>query len=209
MYAAAKAGVVPKPELKTELPAPEENTEPEPRAQGDKQQSAAQWNKEFYKNNRVDYNAFQYRLNKAGAEATRRWKEVKETGTAANAEAFVKEVITGTLQKVDEIRVKMDREEAAETWKTWKQALKYHDEDTLKAMIKANTLESRRDPMIPENVGVEWPKYLQVKIAEEKSVKRKDAGRTAVKAKDVDDEEYEEEILDLGPSGPPLEAAPH
>ncbi len=108
----------------------------------------------------------------------------------------------GNVRKIVDWKQTLNRDEAVDTWKSWKEALAKHDEETLLAMIKGKTVEARRDPNIPESLGVPWPKYLHIKLIEEKSLKRKDEAHSVKEDRHVDDDEFEREGLVFVESGP-------
>ena len=59
-------------------------------------------------------------------------------------------------------------------------------------LIRGHALESRRDR--ERGSCVLWPKYLPVRLVEEKTVKRRHVGRSASKGQDVDDAELDAEL---------------
>ena len=204
MQAAAAAGVVAKVEVKketgTEIQKDQAPVRQQPAlGQEALQKPASQWLKEWVKDNKKKYNAF--RLSRSGPEARQAWRQIQQEGTAQDAQAFVANVVDGKKHMIKDWRANLDRVDAKHSWKTWKQALEFHDQETLLLMVKGRTLQSRRDPAIPTTLGVPYPKYLQVQLSDENFLRRKESGRTATWDRDVDDEEYEEEISALNREG--------
>eukprot|EP00959_Pyramimonas_sp_CCMP1952_P136936 2865263-Pyramimonas_sp.AAC.1 len=62
-----------------------------------------------------------------------------------------------TTRQSAEFNNTLTRNETLKEWTTFKKALEKYDEDVLMAMIRARTLETKRDPAIPESLLVPWP----------------------------------------------------
>ena len=171
---------------------------------------AASWVANFVKNQKKDYNAFYYRLGKQGPHKVEEWKEIQKRGTAAEAEAFVHTIKSANLKRTKEFTLNLERTNFLRTWKTYKEALEKYDEEVLLDMIRAKTLETKRDPSIPESLNVPWPKYLQLRLLEESEAKRQDRGRTMAEESQLDDDEYECKIVEHKAWNPSAaQTAPH
>ena len=170
------------------------------------QQDAATWVANFIKNNKKEYNAFYYRLKKLPESQVDEWKQIQATGTAEDADEFVNRIRSGKISNLSISFTKiMERTQFLRSWKTWKDAQTKYDEDTLLSMIKAKTVQTRRDPSIPEHLGVEWPKFLQIKTAEETDLTQKDQGQELRTDNDLEDDEFEQEEVDLNAWHPTVE----
>ena len=131
------------------------------------------WVKEWVAQNKKDYNGFNYRLGMSDAFEKSEWKRIVKEGTAGEARQFVEHIKasrnrTTRTQSVADI----DMNDEDSTWMSWKEASDKEGEQQLRAMVSSGTVQSRRHPYIPENSGLEWPVFLQVKIVVEKNKKR-------------------------------------
>ena len=89
----------------------------------------------------------------------------------------------------------LNRNDDLLTWTTFKKALEKYDEDVLLAMIRTKSLEYQRDPQIPESLQIPFPKYLQVRLRSQSELTRNDRGRLVEDKTEIDDAEYEAQIL--------------
>ena len=159
---------------------------------------AKEWISEFTKD-KQRYNAFHYRLTKQGDEKKQHWNDIKKFGSKADAISFVDEVMSKTHRQSSDYTSTVTRNETLKQWTTFKKALEKYVEDVLLAMVKNKTLESRRDPSIPEALGIQWPRYLQLlRLSQESELDRSDVGRQMQEHTDLDDEQYEAMVLQQG-----------
>ena len=156
------------------------------------QAEAAQWIHDWIRADRTAYNAFMHRLRKQGQDKKCRWKDIQKFGYAMDAETFVEEIMATSKRQSSEFNNTLNRNETLKQWTTFKKALEKYDEDVLIAMIRAKTLESKRDPAIPESLMVPWPKYLQVKLASDSELERRDEGLELTDHTELDDDAYDE-----------------
>lgn len=133
---------------------------------------ASDWVKTWIATNKKDYNAFAYRLKESADKME--WKRIQKEGTAGEARQFV-EMVKASGVRTSKVRAvaEIDTVDDENTWMSWKEASDKEGEAQLRAMVSANTVESRRHPKIPENADIQWPFYLQIKINVEKTCKRK------------------------------------
>ena len=157
-------------------------------------ESAKQWLKTWRKDMQA-YNAFYYRLSKQGAEKKSEWQQIQHAGTGVDAAKFVNSIMDKNLKTSSDFNQNLDRQDDLHEWTTFKKALQKYDEDVLLAMIRSKSLEIQRDPQIPEALGIPFPKYLQVRLRSQRELTRKDRGRTIEDKTEVDDAEYEAQIL--------------
>ncbi len=134
------------------------------------------------------------------------WKAIQKTGSAAEAMEFVQAVRKGKTKQHSEFSRTLDRSEFLKTWQTWKEALHKYEEPILLAMVKARTLETRRDPAIPEHLDVSWPRYLQVRMSVESDTKRKDQGYELKEDDQLSDGEFDKKRGDFNEHHPAVKA---
>ncbi|CAK0840465.1 unnamed protein product [Prorocentrum cordatum] len=168
----------------------------EPRVRPGAQADASVWVHDWIESDKAAYNAFMYRLRKQGQERKAKWKEIQKFGCAMDADNFVDEIMRTTTRQSAEFNNTLTRNETLKEWTTFKKALEKYDEDVLMAMIRARTLETKRDPAIPESLLVPWPKYLQVRLHSESERDRHDKGLQLTDNTTLDDDAYDEKYAE-------------
>ena len=156
--------------------------------------SAKEWVKAWRKD-LVAYNAFMYRMYKQGAEKKSEWQQIQHAGTGVDAAKFVNSIMDKNNKTSSDFNQKLDRTDDLHEWTTFKKALQKYDEDVLLAMIRSKSLEIQRDPQIPESLQIPFPKYLQVRLRSQSELIRNDRGRLVEDKTEIDDAEYEAQIL--------------
>ena len=167
---------------------------------------AATWVANFVKFNKKEYNAFYYRITRLPQDKMDAWKAIQKNGSAAEAMEFVEAVKCKKGKQHSEFARTLDRSEFLKTWQTWKEALEKYEEPILLAMVKARTLETRRDPAIPEHLDVSWPRYLQVRMSVESVTKRKDQGYELKEDDQLSDGEFDKKRGDFNEHHPAVKA---
>ena len=71
------------------------------------------------------------------------------------------------------MRLKVAYDDQGREWVTWETASKAFGYETLKAMVNAKTIPSRRHADIPASLGIEWPLYLEIGMSLDKRGKVK------------------------------------
>ncbi|CAK0911291.1 unnamed protein product [Prorocentrum cordatum] len=160
------------------------------------QADASEWVHDWIESDKTAYNAFMYRLRKHGQERKAKWTEIQKFGCAMDAENFVDEIMHTTTRQSAEFNNTLTRNETLKEWTTFKKALEKYDEDVLMAMVRARTLETERDPAIPESLVVPWPKYLQVRLHSESERDRHDKGLQLTDNTNLDDDAYDEKYAE-------------
>jgi hypothetical protein len=160
-------------------------------------EDAKTWINNFVKFRKNYYNKFHYRLGRQDAATIDAWKKLKMEGTCVQAEDFVNMVMDGNVMTQSDFSTKTDIVELLSTWQTWKEALNKYDEDALICMVRASTLETRRDPAIPEHLLVKWPKYLQVRVQAESEAKRKENGSILTDNRQLEEEEFNDKTTEF------------
>ena len=160
--------------------------------------SATEWVQLFIKDNKKDYNKFNYRLRLNSEEVKKEWKRIQQQGTSADAQQFVKQIASGKRTTISSAEAFEDStaKRTQKGWKPWKFVADIEGDAQLRAMVKAGTLDTRRHPKIPESADLEWPDYLQVEYEVETEDTTHKHSNTSVRNTrfDSDDSEGEREI---------------
>jgi len=115
------------------------------------------------------YNKFNFQLRKAPEEVKDEWKRLQKDGTEDDKDAFMRDLIDAQKGGLDKVllRCKSVVQESMQgetgAWISWAEAsTKEGGDDILHEMIKAKTLSIRRNPKLPPNSSVPWPRNQQV-----------------------------------------------
>ena len=83
-----------------------------------------------------------------------------------------------------------DDEDEAKSWVCWKEAADKLGDAVLEQMVEGNTIDSRRNPNIPEHLGVAWPLYLQVRMVSETTKSRKRKADEQRREKETEEQDF-------------------
>ena len=150
------------------------------------------------------YNAFHWKLKQAPPEVQSEWKEVQKTEEAAE---FMKVILASKggkgypeafLQKCrGKVTEKVSGEEGR--WISWSEAsTKEGGDDILTEMLNAGTIQIRKNPKLPVNSSIKYPRSQQVAYVEDVwSRKIKDVEEEMVIERDHQEDivrEYKESV---------------